>query len=178
MCPLATSPAHPSVAGQVYRQLADQGALLPRGQLRPAFASVRSNTRSHAKQIWTFDEGTLAILNCRHQFLPGQVCLLQSRQACTVMGTKGITLYTAGTPNGWKANVIVEELQIPYKLHALSLSKNEQKQDWYLKINPNGRIPAIGEQAMPVVTLCFHAYPDALQPHWQTISGQLDTRMQ
>ena len=61
------------------------------------------------------------------------------------MAGKGITLYTAGTPNGWKANIVVEELQIPYKFHALSLSKNEQKEEWYLKINPNGRIPAIGK---------------------------------
>ena len=59
---------------------------------------------------------------------------------------KGVTLYTAGTPNGWKANMIVEELKIPYKLHAITLSENEQKQEWYLKINPNGRIPAIGER--------------------------------
>lgn len=59
---------------------------------------------------------------------------------------KGVTLYTAGTPNGWKANMIIEELNIPYKLHAIKLSDNEQKQDWFLKINPNGRIPAIGER--------------------------------
>ena len=58
---------------------------------------------------------------------------------------KGVTLYTAGTPNGWKANMIVEELKVPYKLHAITLSENEQKQEWLLKINPNGRIPAIGE---------------------------------
>ena len=68
------------------------------------------------------------------------------------MSGKGITLYTAGTPNGWKANILVEELHIPYKVHAISLSKNQQKEDWYLKINPNGRIPAIGE-ACNVLTL-------------------------
>ena len=45
----------------------------------------------------------------------------------------------------WKANIICEELGIDYKVHPISLSKNEQKQDWFLKINPNGRIPAIGE---------------------------------
>lgn len=57
---------------------------------------------------------------------------------------KGITLYTSGTPNGWKASILLEELQIPYKIHAISLSKMEQKEDWFLKINPNGRIPALG----------------------------------
>lgn len=66
---------------------------------------------------------------------------------------KGITLYTSGTPNGWKASILIEELQIPYKVHAISLSKLEQKEDWFLKINPNGRIPAIvdhDEDNLPV----------------------------
>lgn len=54
-----------------------------------------------------------------------------------------IDLYTAATPNGWKASVMLEELGLPYEVHALSLSKKQQKEDWFLKINPNGRIPAI-----------------------------------
>ena len=54
-----------------------------------------------------------------------------------------IDLYTASTPNGWKASVALEELGLPYQVHRLDLMALEQKQDWYLKINPNGRIPAI-----------------------------------
>ena len=54
-----------------------------------------------------------------------------------------IDLYTAETPNGWKISITLEELALPYTVHALKLSKNEQKAPWYLKINPNGRIPAI-----------------------------------
>jgi len=54
-----------------------------------------------------------------------------------------IELYTAETPNGWKISITLEELALPYTVHALALSKNEQKAPWYLKINPNGRIPAI-----------------------------------
>ncbi len=42
-----------------------------------------------------------------------------------------------------QASVLLEELGVPYELHAISLSKNEQKEDWFLKINPNGRIPAM-----------------------------------
>ena len=57
-----------------------------------------------------------------------------------------VTLYTSTTPNGWKASILLEELGIPYKVHYISLSKNEQKEEWYLKINPNGRIPAIGAE--------------------------------
>ncbi|CAB3754076.1 glutathione S-transferase family protein [Paraburkholderia solisilvae] len=54
-----------------------------------------------------------------------------------------IDLYTASTPNGWKASITLEELALPYRVHAITLSKNEQKENWFLEINPNGRIPAI-----------------------------------
>ena len=54
-----------------------------------------------------------------------------------------IDLYTAATPNGYKASVALEELQLPYELHSLDLGAGEQKEPWFLEINPNGRIPAI-----------------------------------
>jgi GST-like protein len=54
-----------------------------------------------------------------------------------------IELYTASTPNGWKASIALEELRLPYKVHAIDLSAGEQKSEGYLQINPNGRIPAI-----------------------------------
>ncbi len=54
-----------------------------------------------------------------------------------------IDLYTQATPNGWKISIMLEELQVPYTIKEISFKKNEQKSDWYLKINPNGRIPAI-----------------------------------
>ncbi|MBB3120778.1 glutathione S-transferase family protein [Pseudoduganella violacea] len=58
-----------------------------------------------------------------------------------------IDFYTAATPNGHKISIALEELQLPYTMHVLSLSANEQKQDWFLAINPNGRIPAIVDRA-------------------------------
>jgi GST-like protein len=58
-----------------------------------------------------------------------------------------IDLYTAATPNGYKISIALEELALPYTLHALDLSGKEQKQDWFLAINPNGRIPAIVDRA-------------------------------
>jgi glutathione S-transferase len=56
-----------------------------------------------------------------------------------------ITLYTAQTPNGIKVSITLEELGLPYKVHSLSFQKNEQKEPWFLEINPNGRIPALSD---------------------------------
>lgn len=54
-----------------------------------------------------------------------------------------IDLYTASTPNGWKASIVLEELALPYTVHRLDLLAGEQKLPPFLAINPNGRIPAI-----------------------------------
>ncbi|MBO1270949.1 glutathione S-transferase N-terminal domain-containing protein [Shewanella sp. 4t3-1-2LB] len=54
-----------------------------------------------------------------------------------------IELYTAATPNGHKISIALEELGLDYQVHALDLAAKEQKQSAFLKINPNGRIPAI-----------------------------------
>ncbi|HEV7609159.1 MAG TPA: glutathione S-transferase N-terminal domain-containing protein [Steroidobacteraceae bacterium] len=54
-----------------------------------------------------------------------------------------IELFTAATPNGWKVSIALEEMGLPYTVRPLVLSKLEQKQEWFLAINPNGRIPAI-----------------------------------
>ncbi len=54
-----------------------------------------------------------------------------------------IDLYTSPTPNGWKASIMLEEIGLPYTVKAIRLEKLEQKQAWYLKLNPNGRIPTI-----------------------------------
>jgi len=59
---------------------------------------------------------------------------------------KKIVLYTANTPNGHKASIVLEELGIPYEFKNIDIMKNEQKEEWFLKINPNGRIPAIVDQ--------------------------------
>ena len=54
-----------------------------------------------------------------------------------------IELLTAATPNGHKVSIALEELQLPYTLRAIDLGKLEQKQPWFLALNPNGRIPVI-----------------------------------
>lgn len=54
-----------------------------------------------------------------------------------------ITLYTAPTPNGWKVSIALEEMGLPYEVRPVDLRRMEQKEAWFLRINPNGRIPAI-----------------------------------
>ena len=62
---------------------------------------------------------------------------------------KMITVHTANTPNGVKIPIVLEELGVPYAIHRIDLSANEQKQAAFLAINPNGRIPAIVDQDGP-----------------------------
>jgi GST-like protein len=54
-----------------------------------------------------------------------------------------IDLYTAPTPNGWKASIMLEEIGMPYAVKPVRLDRLEQKEPGFLAINPNGRIPAI-----------------------------------
>ena len=54
-----------------------------------------------------------------------------------------ITLYTAATPNGWKVSIALEEMGLPYVVRVIDFAANEQKADWYVKLNPNGRIPTL-----------------------------------
>jgi len=54
-----------------------------------------------------------------------------------------LELYTWGTPNGWKVSAYLEALGLSYELKLVNIIKGEQKLDWFLKINPNGRIPAL-----------------------------------
>jgi GSH-dependent disulfide-bond oxidoreductase len=54
-----------------------------------------------------------------------------------------IELYTWGTPNGKKASVMLEEVGLPYTLHAINIGKGDQFTPDYVAINPNSKIPAI-----------------------------------
>ncbi|HWB80262.1 MAG TPA: glutathione S-transferase N-terminal domain-containing protein [Nannocystaceae bacterium] len=54
-----------------------------------------------------------------------------------------IELLTAATPNGHKVSVALEELGLPYSVRSIDLGAHEQKEPWFLALNPNGRIPVI-----------------------------------
>ena len=54
-----------------------------------------------------------------------------------------IDLYTFTTPNGRKPAIMLEELELPYTIHKVDISKGEQFSPGYIAINPNSKIPAI-----------------------------------
>lgn len=58
-----------------------------------------------------------------------------------------IDLYTAATPNGWKASIMLEEIALPYEVKQVRLDAMDQKEAWFLRLNPNGRIPVIVDRA-------------------------------
>ena len=66
------------------------------------------------------------------------------RQIKAAMSSRSdIALYTSQTPNGIKISITLEELGLPYTTHKIDITKDEQKTPEFLKINPNGRIPAL-----------------------------------
>jgi len=60
-----------------------------------------------------------------------------------------IDLYTWTTPNGRKVSIMLEELGLPYRVHAIDIGKGDQFKPEYIAINPNSKIPAIVDSDGP-----------------------------
>jgi GSH-dependent disulfide-bond oxidoreductase len=60
-----------------------------------------------------------------------------------------IELYAWNTPNGRKISVALEEMDLPYTVHPVDISKGEQFAPAFLQISPNNRIPAIVDPEGP-----------------------------
>ncbi len=60
-----------------------------------------------------------------------------------------IELWTWNTPNGRKISVALEEMGLPYSVHPVNISKNEQFNPEFLAFSPNNRIPAIKDASAP-----------------------------
>lgn len=60
-----------------------------------------------------------------------------------------IDLYTWSTPNGRKVSIMLEELGLDYRPHAINIGKGEQYTDAFVAINPNSKIPAIVDHDGP-----------------------------
>ncbi len=54
-----------------------------------------------------------------------------------------IELYTWSTPNGRKVSILLEELGLPYNVHPVNITRDEQFASDFLAISPNNKIPAI-----------------------------------
>ncbi len=54
-----------------------------------------------------------------------------------------LQLYSLPTPNGVKVSIMLEEIGLPYEVHAINIGKNESHEPAFLSLNPNGKIPAI-----------------------------------
>ncbi len=57
-----------------------------------------------------------------------------------------IDLYTWTTPNGRKVSILLEELGIDYKAHAIDITRDEQFAPDFLALSPNNKIPAIRDR--------------------------------
>ena len=60
-----------------------------------------------------------------------------------------IDFYTAGTGNGHRAAIALEESGLAYRAHKLNLAAGDARKPEYLAINPAAMIPAIVEQEGP-----------------------------
>lgn len=58
-----------------------------------------------------------------------------------------IDLHYAPTPNGWKISIMLEECGLLYTLHPMQLGRGDQHTPEFLKVSPNGRMPAIVDHA-------------------------------
>ncbi|KAH8807351.1 glutathione S-transferase [Xylogone sp. PMI_703] len=73
--------------------------------------------------------------------------LYTDQTPAVVKNATGLHLITEQTPNGKKVQILLEELKDVYGTEwttsLIDLETDEQKEDWFLRINPNGRIPVL-----------------------------------
>jgi GST-like protein len=60
-----------------------------------------------------------------------------------------IDLYAAGTSNGMRARIALEECGLKYQLHPIALDKGENKTPQFVALNPNAQIPVIVDHEGP-----------------------------
>lgn len=109
---------------------------------------LRSFVTASSRSARTFTSTTKTSFAMSYT-LPPQ--LPESHSQFTNQGEPKIHLLTKGTPNGYKVSVLLEELRGAYPKEAklaydfvnIQFDKNEQKSAEFLKVNPNGRIPAL-----------------------------------
>jgi GST-like protein len=84
-----------------------------------------------------------------------------------------IDLYTWSTPNGRKVSIMLEEIALPYEVHAIDITKDEQFDPAFLEISPNNKIPAIvdrdnGMALMESGAILIYLAEKVKSPLWPT----------
>ena len=84
-----------------------------------------------------------------------------------------IDLYTWSTPNGRKVSILLEDLELPYEVHAVDIGKDEQYDPEFLEISPNNKIPAIvdrdnGMKLMESAAIMIYLAEKTASPLWPT----------
>lgn len=59
------------------------------------------------------------------------------------------TAYVAGTPNGRKVPILLEELGVPYEVRKVDIGQGEQNDASFRALNPNGKIPVLVDDEGP-----------------------------
>jgi glutathione S-transferase len=102
-----------------------------------------------ALTIFMFKSPLNRLYQTSRHFLPAVTTrtMSSSERPTGLIAKSGIELLTWGTPNGHKASIILEELKAAYGKdyvwQGINISENVQKEPWFTKYSPNGRIPAI-----------------------------------
>jgi len=60
-----------------------------------------------------------------------------------------IDVYSTATPNGHKVHIMLEECDLPYRVHHIDIRAGDQFRPEFLEISPNNKIPAIVDQDGP-----------------------------
>ena len=90
-----------------------------------------------------------------------------------------INLYTWPTPNGRKVSIMLEELEVPYTIHPIDISNNEQFSKKFSRISPSNKIPAIIDkenkrsifESGAIMIYLAEKYNKLIPPkyHWETM---------
>ena len=60
-----------------------------------------------------------------------------------------IDVYSWATPNGHKVHIMLEECELPYRVHGINIGAGDQFKPDFLKISPNNKMPAIVDEDGP-----------------------------
>lgn len=61
-----------------------------------------------------------------------------------------LKLYFHSTPNSMKVALLLEELKLPFEVVPVDIMKGEQHLAEFLKVNPNGKVPAIVDDGVAI----------------------------